>query len=200
MDGPHSPLLIILSGPSGAGKDTVIERLREQRPAMHYVVTVTTRAPRPGEIPGKSYIFVSQEEYDTMRDRGELLAPADVHGHWYGAPVDQIRRALARGQDVLLKVDVQGARQVRRRIPQAVYVFLAPPTFEELSERMRHRHTESPADLERRLRDARYEMEQMPQYDYLVINRRDELDRAVGNLACIIEAERLRIHRPRVAL
>ncbi|HEX6506728.1 MAG TPA: guanylate kinase, partial [Chloroflexota bacterium] len=123
-----------------------------------------------------------------------------VHGNWYGAPLDQIRDALTEGTDVLLKIDVQGAIQVRRRIPQAVFVFLAPASVDDLLERLRARHTESPEELERRVRDARFEMEQMRQYDYCVVNREDDLDQAVSDVACIISAERLRTNRQPIDL
>jgi guanylate kinase len=196
----RSPLLIVLSGPSGAGKDAVIRRLHDVCTDVAYAVTATTRAPRPGEVDGRSYYFVSRTRYDELLDRGELLAPADVHGNRYGAPVEPIRQALAEGRDVLLKIDVQGAIQVRRRLPQAVFIFLAPPSLEDLTRRLRARHTESPEELDRRFSDARFEMRQMLQYDYLVVNREDNLEEAVANVACIISAERLRIQRPRIEL
>lgn len=194
------PLLFILSGPSGAGKDTIIRQLREGFTDIHYAVTTTTRPPRPGEVDGKSYFFVSNREYDKLLDRGELLAPAEVHGHRYGAPIVELRRAFARNQDVLLKIDVQGAMQVRRRIPQAVFIFLAPPSMEDLVARLEARHTESPSQLERRLHDARFEMDQMPQYDYVVVNRDDRPGEAVRAVGCIITAERLRTHHQPIDL
>ncbi|HLJ66140.1 MAG TPA: guanylate kinase [Chloroflexota bacterium] len=184
--------LFVLSGPSGVGKDSVIQRLRHRVENLSIAVTQTTRSPRPGEIPGVSYFFVSRDEYNRMLDAGELLAPAEVHGNWYGAPLDEVRRGFAAGHDVLLKIDVQGAIQVRRRFPQAIFVFLAPPDADVLLQRLRARHTEAPDELDRRLADARFEMEQLPQYDYVVVNREDDLDYAVAGLECIITAERLR--------
>ena len=130
-----------------------------------------------------------------MLDRSELLAPAEVHGNRYGAPLDPIRKAFGEGHDVLLKIDVQGAIQVRRRLPQAVFIFLAPPSIEDLIARLRQRHTESPEELTRRIEDARFEMAQMPQYDYMVVNYDHDLHGAVGEVSCIITAEKLRIQR-----
>jgi guanylate kinase len=196
----RSPLLVVMSGPSGVGKDSIIRRLRSRMPDLHFAVTATTRPPREGEVPGKSYFFVTQEQYHAMLDGGALLAPANVHGHWYGAPLEPIRRALHEGRDVLLKIDVQGAIQVRRRLPQAVFMFVAPSSLEELIQRLQSRHTESKAELERRVRDARFEMEQLPHYDYVIVNRREDLDDAVDQMSCIVTAERLRAHRQPIEL
>lgn len=170
--------------------------LRQRVPDLHYAVTATTRAPRFGEIPDQSYFFISEETFEEMRNRGELLAPARVHGHWYGAPVHCLEAAFAAGRDVLLKIDVQGARQVRRMIPDAVCIFLAPPSIEDLIERLSSRQTESQSGLEERIRDAHVEMDQVKHYDYLVTNHANHLEVAVCGLACIIRAERLRV-KPR---
>ncbi len=196
----RAPVLVILSGPSGVGKDTVIQQLRRRLPDMHYAVTATTRPARPGEIEGESYYFIGQNDYDLMLDRGDLLAPAEVHGYWYGAPTEKIRDALDSGEDVLLKIDVQGAMQVRRRFPQAVFIFLAPSSMHDLMARLRSRHTESPEECKRRVADAQFEMAQLPQYDYQVVNHDDDVAGAVESVACIITAERLRLHRQPIAL
>lgn len=194
------PILFVLSGPSAAGKDSVIRELKARFPDLHYTITVTTRPVRAGEVPGESYNFITQDGYDRLMDAGELLAPARVHGHWYGAPLEQIRTAFERGRDVFLKIDVQGAIQVRRRFPQAVFIFLAPVSPSELAERLERRRTESPGERERRLDDASFEMEQMSTYDYRVVNQEGHLDRAVSSVACVIEAERLRLHRQPIDL
>jgi guanylate kinase len=194
------PVLFILSGPSGVGKDTVISRLRNTFRDVHFAVTATTRLPRPGEEHGKSYFFLTRSAFDAMLDRDELLAPAKVHGNWYGAPLEPIRQALVAGTDVFLKIDVQGAIQVRRRLPQAVFVFLAPPSLTDLVSRLVGRHTEDEANFERRLRDAEVEMAEMPRYDYVVVNRYEDVDDAVRSVACIITAERLRTHRQPIVL
>jgi guanylate kinase len=196
----RSPLLVVLSGPSGVGKDSVIKQLRDVLPDLHYAVTATTRAPRPGEVLGQSYFFLTRQEYDQMLDRGELLAPAQVHGNWYGAPLQPLRDAFARGKDVLLKIDVQGAIAVRRRIPQAVFLFLAPPAPEDLVDRLGSRQTESHEELSRRIRDAEFELAQLPHYDYCVVNHDQDLDATVGSVACVISAERLRISRQPIDL
>jgi guanylate kinase len=128
------------------------------------------------------------------------LAPAQVHGNWYGAPLQPLRAAFEAGKDVLLKIDVQGAISVRRRIPQAVFLFLAPPSRERLVERLGSRQTESPQELERRVRDASYEMAQLPHYDYCVVNRDDDLPGTIASVACVISAERLRINRQPINL
>lgn len=188
-------MLVVLSGPSGVGKDSLIHALKERVPDLCYTVTMTTRPMRPEEVDGRSYHFVTDQQYADLLDAGELLAPAQVHGYWYGAPAAAVRSALQSGQDVLLKIDVQGAMHLRRRLPQAVFVFLAPPSQHDLVERLRARHTESGELLERRLRDASFELEQLPSYDYVVVNEDGGLDAAVEAVACIIRAERLRVRR-----
>ncbi len=200
MSHSRSPLLVVLSGPSGVGKDTVMDRLHGTLPDLHYAVTATTRPSRPGETEGRSYFFLTKHEYDAMLDRGELLAPAQVHGNWYGAPLRPLRAAFDEGKDVLLKIDVQGAIAVRRRIPQAVFLFLAPPSPEHLVDRLDSRRTESKQELARRARDASYEMAQMPHYDYCVVNHDHDLEGTVANVASVISAERLRINRQPIDL
>lgn len=194
------PMLMVLSGPSGVGKDSVLQYLRELVPDICVAVTATTRAPRAGEKDGTSYHFVTRAEYNRMLDAGRLLAPADVHGHWYGVPLDEILRPLREGEDVIVKIDVQGAMDVKHRIPQAIFVFLAPPSLPELIRRLEERHTESPQDLQRRINDASFEMEQLPRYDYAVVNGPEGADKAAHSIGCIIDAERLRTHRQPISL
>jgi guanylate kinase len=182
------------------GKDSVIRELRRRCTDLHFAITATTRPRRSSEIPGTSYHFVTKAEYDDMLDNDQLLAPAQVHGHWYGAPIKELQKAFSLNQDVLLKIDVQGAIQVRRRLPQAVFIFLAPPTLQDLVTRLTARHTESRDELDRRLRDARFEMEQVGSYDYVVVNHDDDLDSTVQALSCIVSAERLRTHRQPIEL
>jgi guanylate kinase len=193
-------MLMVLSGPSGVGKDSVLQYLRELVPDICVAVTATTRAPRAGEKDGISYHFVSRAEYNRMLDEGRLLAPADVHGHWYGVPLDELLRPLQAGEDVIVKIDVQGAMDVRHRIPQAIFVFLAPPSLPELIRRLEERHTESPQDLQRRIRDASFEMEQLPRYDYAVVNGPQGAKQAAHSIGCIVDAERLRTHRQPISL
>jgi len=189
-------ILFVLSGPSGVGKDTVIARLKERGLPIHYCVTVTTRAMRQGEVHGVNYFFVSPEEFERMRSSGELLESALVHGYCYGTPRAQVRDVLASGRDVVLKVDVQGAATVKRKVPDAVFIFLAPESFAELKERLQARGTESTADLSVRLKNARQELADLPQYDYVVVNYHDRLDETVDKVSAIITAEHCRV-RPR---
>jgi guanylate kinase len=186
-------LLFVLSAPSGTGKDTVIRRLKEQKVPIHVAVTVTTRAPRPGEIDGVHYYFVSREEYDRMLANDELLEHAEVHGNWYGVPRRPVREWLAAGEDVLLKIDVQGAATVRKKVPQAIFIFLAPQSVSELDRRLSARHSETEADRARRLADASYELAQQAWYDYRVINRQGHLYEAVEKIKAIITAEHCRV-------
>jgi guanylate kinase len=187
-------LLFVLSAPSGTGKDTVIQEMKAQGMDFHVVASVTTRAMRPGESEGNPYYFVSQERFDEMVARGELLEHALVHGNWYGQPIQPIRENLQAGRDVLLKIDVQGAETVRRKLPGAIYIFLIPGSLEELVERLTHRQTETEEQLQRRLADARYELAQKDHYDYVVVNRQGHLQEAVEDLRAIIRAEHCRTH------
>jgi guanylate kinase len=195
---PPTPpgLLFVLSGPSGVGKDAVINRLKENACPWHFTVTMTTRAPRPGEVNGLSYFFVSQQEFDTMKLQGELLESAVVHEFSYGTPMKQVREALNAGKDVFLKIDVQGATQVKQRVPDAVFIFLGPEDMDTLIARMVKRGTESQEQLATRIRNAFDEMRQMKDYDYLVINRQHHLDEAVDQIESIVSSEKHRI-RPR---
>ncbi len=195
----HTPrgkqgLLFVLSAPSGAGKDSVIKTLREQGVNLHVVASVTTRAPRPGESEGKPYFFISQAEFDHMVANDELLEYANVHGNWYGQPLEQVKQHLQQGQDVLLKIDVQGAATVRKKVPGAIFIFLVPGSVEELVERLTNRHTETAEERQRRLEDARFELAQQQHYDYVIENRQGKLREAADCLLAIIKAEHCRTH------
>jgi len=190
-----SPLLLVLSGPSGVGKDSILARLAEKGLPFGRVLTVTTRQRRPGERDGVDYRFLKDEEYDRLLASGGLLEHAEVYGLRYGVPKAPIREALARGEDVVVRVDVQGAATLRRLLPEAVLVFLAPASLEELEERLRRRHTEDEAVLRRRLETARREMEQQVLFHYVVVNADGHLEEAVERLAAIIEAEKRRPDR-----
>jgi len=193
---PRYPLLIVVSGPAGVGKDSLLRRMKELGYPLHFVVTATDRPPRPGEVHGVDYFFLSTEEFLRMEREGELLEHAVVYGQHKGIPKQQVRDALASGKDVIMRVDVQGAATVRRIAPEAVLIFLAA-SEEELAERLRRRGADSPEQLALRLGKAREEMERVREFDYVVVNREDELDRAVEQVAAIIEAEHCRV-RPRV--
>ena len=190
-------LLIVLSGPSGVGKDAVIDRMKELGWKLHYVVTATTRPKRPGEMDGLPYHFLTQAEFEGMRARGELLEWAEVYGHFYGVPRNQVREGLAKGLDVIVKVDVQGAASIKRLVPGAVLIFLAPPSMDELTTRLEKRETESESNLALRKEVAYREMESLPIFDYVVVNQRDQVDEAVAQIEAIITAEKCRVN-PRV--
>lgn len=180
--------MFVISGPSGVGKGTVVRRIRELRPDLVFSVSFTTRAPRPGEEDGVHYRFVSETEFDRMIEAGELLEWASVFGHRSGTSLSEVHGALADGRDVLKEMDVQGAAQIRERMPQAVLIFLAPPSDEELARRLRERGTEEGPALERRLAEARRELAQATWFDHIVMN--DELEGAVGRVLAIIDAGR----------
>jgi len=189
-------LLFVLSAPSGTGKDTVIKALRDRGMDFYVVASVTTRAPRPGESEGSPYHFVSKESFDRMVANDELLEYANVHGNWYGQPRQQIRDNLRAGRDVLLKIDVQGAATVRKKIPEAIFIFLVPGSVEELVERLVNRQTETEGERQRRLSDAQRELAQRDHYDYVIENHQGKLAEAVENLRAIMLAEHCRT-RPR---
>lgn len=194
------PMVMVLSGPSGVGKDAVLARMRELGLPCHIAVTVTTRPRREGEVEGQHYHFVSQEQFFEMRGQGQFLEWAEVYGHRYGVPRGQIREALNRGQDVIVKVDVQGAATIKGLLPQGVFIFLAPASLEELEARLRQRRTESAEALELRLRTAREEMKRLPLFDYVVVNAQGQMDRAVLQIQAIIAAEKCRVLPRRVDL
>ena len=185
-------LLFVLSAPSGTGKDSVINALKEQGADFYVVASVTTRSPRPGESEGNPYHFISEERFKQLIDEDELLEYANVHGNWYGQPRKAIRENLKAGRDVLLKIDVQGAATVRSKVPQAIFIFLVPGSLDELAERLTQRDTETPEERARRLADARKELEQRYRYDYLVVNRQNHLQEAVEQLRAIMLAEHAR--------
>jgi guanylate kinase len=183
-------LLIVISGPSGVGKDTVIKRLLELDPKVKYSVSYTTRAPRAGEVDGVDYRFASREEFERLIREGALLEHATYDGHLYGTPIAPLDEARAAGSDIVLKIDVQGAEQVRKRAPDALRVFLAPPNMDELLRRRTARHSESPVDQTARQLIAKDEMALAPHFDHVVIN--DDLERSVQEVLAIIRLARER--------
>jgi guanylate kinase len=201
LDGrPAQPLLVVLSGPSGVGKDTILMRMRDIGFPFHFVVTATSRAQRPGERDGYDYHFVSKGRFEEMISRGELLEWAEVYGHYKGIPKREVGQALQSGRDVILRIDVQGAATIKRLAPEAVFIFLAPGSFDELRNRLQWRRTESPDQMEQRLAMARREMDALEMFDYVVINREDHLDDAVGQIRNIMSAEKQRVRPRRVVL
>jgi len=190
---PQQGLLFVLSAPSGTGKDTVIDALKKQGLDFYVVSSVTTRASRPSESNGNPYYFISQEEFDRLVAKDELLEYAKVHGNWYGQPRQPIRDNLRAGRDVLLKIDVQGAATVRSKVPQAIFIFLVPGSLDELADRLSNRKTETEAERRQRLSDARKELAQQYWYDYVIVNRQGHLQEAVDKLRAVILAEHCRV-------
>jgi guanylate kinase len=190
---PAKSLLLVLSGFSGVGKDAVLTRLRESSHPLEFVVTVTTRARRTNERHGIHYRFVTRNKFQELIDQNELLEWANVYGNWYGVPKEPVRKALGRKKDVVVKVDVQGAATIKKILPQAVFIFLAPPSMEELVLRLKQRRTESPADLDLRIKTAEEELEKLSLFDYIVFNPQGEIDRAVADIEAIITAEKCRV-------
>ena len=179
--------LIVLSGPSGVGKSTVISELLGQRQDIHFSVSFTTRQPRVGEADGVNYHFVDRAEFERMISAGELLEYAEYVGNYYGTSLKVIQEKVAAGTDVLLDIEVQGAAKVRAKCPEAVLIFIIPPSFEELSRRLRGRNTNSEETIAGRLRKAREEYRQIPSYDYLVVN--DKVSAAAEEIIAILLAE-----------
>ncbi|MFQ5854921.1 MAG: guanylate kinase [Anaerolineae bacterium] len=190
------PLLVVISGPSGVGKDAALNRMKERDLPFHFVVTTTDRPMRPGEAHGVDYFFVSTEEFEQMIEQDELLEWAIVYGDYKGIPKEQIRKAMASGKDIILRIDIQGSATIKKIVPNAVFIFLAASNMGELMNRLVARKTETGIDLERRKETAREEMKALPMFDYVVINRDEALDEAVNEIACIIQAEKARV-RPR---
>jgi len=182
--------IIVISAPSGAGKSTLIKRLMAASPGLCFSVSYTTRAPRATEKNGRDYFFVSRKVFQRMVARDEFVEWADVYGHLYGTARKQLLSAQESGLDILLDIDVQGHQQVRKRLPEAVSVFILPPSFQELSRRLRDRHSDAPEEIERRLQTAREEIAHWSEYDYLVVN--DHLPDATQALRAIVRAARFR--------
>lgn len=185
---PGTTFPLVISAPSGAGKTTLARLLRQRHPEVVFSVSATTRSPRPNEKDGRDYHFVGRDEFVRMRDAGELIEWAEVHGNFYGTPLENVRRTKERGQFLLLDIDVQGARQIRERVPDAVLVFILPPSGKVLVERLRARGTEDASVLRRRLTNAEEEIHAAPEFDHVVVN--DDLETAVAELEAILRGER----------
>jgi guanylate kinase len=182
--------MFVVAAPSGAGKSSLVNALLKQDGSIRLSVSFTTRAPRPGETPGREYHFVSREEFAARKAGGEFLESAEVHGNWYGTSLPWIEQQLADGRDVLLEIDWQGAQQVRRHFPRAVGVFILPPSMEALKARLDQRGQDQPDVIEQRLNAARGEMAHASDFDYVIVNERFE--QALSELAAVVTATRLR--------
>ncbi len=194
------PVLVVLSGPSGVGKDATLELMKRRDLPFHFVVTATTRPRRSNETDGVDYHFVNVGEFAEMIDAGELLEYAVVYGDYKGIPKKHVREALASGKDVVLRIDVQGAATIRSLIPNSVTIFLAAESEEKLIQRLRERKTESADKLKMRIATARQEMARINEFDYVVVNREDELDTTVDYVISIIHAEKCRVNWSPVVL
>jgi guanylate kinase len=196
----NEPLLIVISGPSGAGKDSVIKRMKTRDLPIYFVVTATTRLRRDYEVHGVDYFFISMAEFKDMIVKGELLEYAKVYGDYKGIPKEQVRQALASGKDVILRIDVQGAATIREICPQALLIFLTTENEEELIRRLELRNTETKEGIKTRLKTARKELKQIKEFDYVVTNRDCHLDETVDTILAIIDSEHHRAIPRKVSL
>ena len=196
----EEPLLIVISGPSGVGKDTILQHLKKRRVPFHFVVTAASRPARPGEVNGTDYHFVSAAEFTRMIEDDELLEYALVYGEYKGVPIDQVRQAFSSGKDVIMRLDVQGAARIRQLAPEAVLVFIVAGSEEELVQRLRARRTEKPDAISTRVATARQELQRIGEFDYCVVNPQGNVDAAVDGILAIINAEHARVHQRQVTL
>lgn len=194
------PLLIVLSGPSGVGKDTVLQRMKERNMPFHFVITATTRPKRENEVHGKDYFFVSKDEFARMIEADELLEYAIVYNDYKGIPKQQVREALASGQDVVMRIDVQGATTLRKLAAQALLIFLTTASEEEMVSRLKARKSENSEGLALRIATARQELKRIDEFDYVIVNSDFHLDETVDTLAAIIQAEHHRVKPRKVSL
>jgi guanylate kinase len=194
------PLLIVISGPSGVGKDSVVLEMKDRELPFHFVVTATTRPPREGEVHSVDYYFFSKEEFAEMIETDELLEYAFVYNDYKGIPKFQVREALDSGQDVIMRLDVQGAATIKELYPEALLIFLTTDTEDELVERLQSRKTESTPELKLRIATARKELDRVKEFDYVVVNRDDHLDKTVDIIEAIIHAEHHRVEHRKVIL
>ena len=194
------PLLIVLSGPLGVGKDSVLMRMKEAGLPFHFVVTATTRPKRPNEINGQDYIFVSSDEFARMIEADELLEYAIVYNDYKGIPKQQVRDALVSGKDVIMRIDVQGAATIRKLVPGAILIFLTTESEEAMVQRLQARQTETHEGLKLRIATARQELKRASEFDYAVVNRHSHLDETVKEIHAIITAEHHRVMQRKVTL
>jgi len=194
------PLFIVVSGPSGVGKDAVLNRLKALKYPFHYTVTATTRARRATEEDGRDYHFYTEPDFKKMVASGDMVEWALVYGNYYGTPKQEVVVPLRAGQDVIVRVDTQGAASIKKAFPEAVFIFLMPPSVEELSRRLKLRKSESAADLKKRLDTVPAEIATLPMFDYLVVNHQDRLDETIKKVEAIVSAEKCRVKPRKLSL
>lgn len=194
------PLMIVISGLPGVGKDSVIKRMMQREKSFHFVVTVNTRAPRPGEVDGVDYIFITEEEYFRMMEQSEFIESARVYNEYKGVPKKQVKVALSSGKDVVMRLDVQGAETVRRLAPDALLIFITTESEDELVGRLKARKTETSDELALRIATARKELKRVEAFDYVIVNHDDRLDETVDTVRAIINAEHHRVKHREVTL
>ncbi len=190
-------LLIVISGPSGAGKGTLCNLIKKEFPNIYYSISVTTRKPRQGEKDGVDYFFMSKEEFIELKDANGLLEWAEVYGNYYGTPKKKVEENIEAGKDVILEIDIQGALKVKKQFPEGVFIFIVPPSISELKRRIEARGKDSPEDISKRLSCAHDELSYVSEYDYVIVN--DKLETAVAKLKSIINAEKCKPHRRKIS-
>jgi guanylate kinase len=194
----ENPLVIVISGPSGVGKDAVLSHLKKKKGPFYFVTTVTTRSKRKGETDQVDYNFISIDEFNSLYQKNGFLESANVYGNWYGVPKQPVKDALVKGLDTFIKVDVQGAANIKKIIPEAVFIFINAPSVDELCNRLTRRCTENAADLSLRIKTARSELEKISEFDYVVMNPCNSVESAVQDIMAIIQAEKCRVKKRRV--
>lgn len=197
---PQYPLMVVISGPSGIGKDAVVHEMEQRHDSFYFVVTAASRSPRPGETDGVDYIFVSKKRFEEMIANDELIEYAHVYSEYKGIPRVHVEEAMRSGKDVILRLDVQGAARIRKLFPEAVLIFLLPESDEKWMERLQNRNTETPETLRIRCDAAREELNYLPIFDYAVINRTGELNQTVDCVMSIIQTEHSRLHPRKISL
>jgi guanylate kinase len=195
-----APLLIVISGPSGIGKDSVVQGMKDRDLPFHFVITATTRPPRENEVHGEDYFFYSTKEFEEKIEKGEFLEYAWVYSSYKGVPKSQVREALETGEDVVMRLDVQGAQTVHHLCPDAILIFLTAKNKEEWLERLKNRHSETDEELELRIQTAKHEYDTLDIFDYIIVNEKDRLDYTLDVIEEIISAEHHRVHPRRVLL
>lgn len=200
LRGARRARLYVISGPSGVGKDSIIEHMRLELPDLYYAVTATTRPRRPGEIDGVHYFFLNQDDFEAQVEAGEFLEHAIVYGNLYGVPRARVRSSLQSGKSVVVKVDVQGARSIREMVPQSISIFLAPPDMAELLRRLRGRKSDDFGEVLRRLSTATNELTAATDFDYVVFNEADRIPQTVEAISTIVQAEQMRVRQPEITL